>query len=122
MRLLIVDDSAMNVEFVVDALEKDGHAVAIERDGVSGRDRALAERFDLILLDIQMPGLDGVAVLRELRERGMRTPIVALSAAAMPEQIARGLAAGFDDYLVKPISLQALRDAVRRHAREDRSA
>lgn len=122
MRLLVVDDSAMNVEFVVDALEKDGHAVAIERDGVSGRDRALAERFDLILLDIQMPGLDGVAVLRELRERGMRTPIVALSAAAMPEQIARGLAAGFDDYLVKPISLQALRDAVRRHARGDRSA
>lgn len=122
MRLLVVDDSAMNVEFVVDALEKDGHAVAIERDGVSGRDRALAERFDLILLDIQMPGLDGVAVLRELRERGMRTPIVALSAAAMPEQIALGLAAGFDDYLVKPISLQVLRDAVRRHARGDGSA
>ena len=122
MRLLVVDDSAMNVEFLVDALATDGHAVAVERDGVSGRDRALAERFDLILLDVQMPGLDGIAVLRELRERGVTTPILALSAAAMPEQIARGRAAGFDDYLTKPISLQALRDAVRRHARADGSA
>jgi len=119
MRVLLVDDNAMNVEFCVDALKKNGHAVAVERDGVSGRDRALAEPFDLILLDIQMPELDGIAVCRELRERGVTTPIVALSAAATERQVARGRAAGFDDYLTKPIALQALRDAVRRHARGD---
>jgi len=115
MRVLIVDDNAMNVEFFQDTLEAAGHEVAVERDGRKGRDRAAADPFDVILLDIQMPELDGADVCRELRIAGVVTPILALSAAAMPQQIARGKAAGFDEYLTKPISPAALRDAVLRH-------
>ena len=115
MHVLIVDDNKMNVEFFQDTLEAAGHTIVIERDGRAGRDRALAEAFDVILLDIQMPELDGAAVCRELRLAGLTMPLLALSAAAMPEQVARGEAAGFDEYLTKPISPAALRNAVLRH-------
>ena len=106
----------MNVELFVAALESDGHEVVVEYDGARAYARALAERFDLLILDIQMPGMTGDAVCRGLRAAGVRGPILAASALAMPEQIEHALAAGFDEYLTKPLSPTALRDAVRRHA------
>lgn len=105
----------MNVELFTDALETDGHEVVVERDGPGGLERALSERFDLVILDVQLPGLDGFSVVRELRAANVRGPIVALSSSAMADQIKEGLAAGFDDYLTKPISPADLRSAVRRH-------
>lgn len=117
MRLLLVDDNRLNVELFVDVLETDGHEVAVERDGVRGRDRALRERFDLVILDVQLPKLDGIALCRALREAGVATPVVALSSSAMADQVQRGLSAGFTDYLTKPISPAALRQAVRRYER-----
>lgn len=117
MRVLLVDDNAMNVELFTDSLESDGHEVVVERDGPSGRERALRERFDLVILDIQLPGMDGNAICRDLRASGHRGPIVALSSAAMAEQVDRGIQAGFDAYLTKPISPADLRAAVRRFAR-----
>lgn len=116
MRILLVDDNALNVELFADSLESDDHEVVVERDGPSGRDRALRERFDLIVLDIQLPGMDGSTLCRGLRAAGVDRPIVALSSSAMPEQVGRGMAAGFDAYLTKPISPAALRAAVRRFA------
>ncbi|OLC50297.1 MAG: response regulator [Chloroflexi bacterium] len=115
MNILVVDDNAMNVELFRDVLESDGHEVSVARDGVTGLDRALRGRFDLMILDIQMPGLDGHAVCRTLRERGVRGRIVALSSSAMPDQVTRGMDAGFDAYLTKPISPAALKEAVRVH-------
>lgn len=117
MRVLLVDDNAMNIELFAASLESDGHEVIVERDGPSGRERALRETFDLVVLDIQLPGLDGYAVCRDLRAAGISGPIVALSSSAMAEQIERGRAAGFDDYLTKPISPNDLRAAVRRLGR-----
>lgn len=117
MRVLLVDDNAMNVELFTDALETDGHEVAIERDGLSGRARALGERFDLVILDVQLPGLDGRAVCRDLRAAGVSGPVIALTSSAMADQVEGGMAAGFDAYLTKPISPAALRAAVRRFAR-----
>lgn len=114
MRVLLVDDNAMNVELFVDSLEADGHEVVVERDGPSGRERALRQAFDVLILDIQLPGMDGYAICRDLRGAGVRAPILALTSAAMAEQIQRGRSAGFDDYLTKPISPSALREAVRR--------
>jgi two-component system, cell cycle response regulator DivK len=114
MKVLVVDDNAMNVELFVDSLEADGHDVIVERDGPRGRARALAEPFDVIILDIQLPGVDGYAVCRDLRSAGTKGPILALSSAAMADQVDEGLAAGFDAYLTKPISPAALREAVRR--------
>lgn len=116
MRVLIVDDNRMNAELFSDVLEDDGHQITIERDGPAGRDRALAEPFDLILMDIQLPGIEGTDVCRALRGAGITQPILAISSAALPEQVRRGTAAGFDEYLTKPISPASLRDAVRRHA------
>lgn len=120
MRLLLVDDNRMNLEYFVDALEGDGHVVETETDGERARDRALRERFDLLLLDIQLPGMNGDAICQELRAAGVDVPIIALTSAAMPEQVARGVAAGFTSYLTKPIPPAILREAVRRHARADR--
>ena len=113
MRVLLVDDNAMNVELFLAALAADGHDVAVERDGPTGRERALREAFDVVILDVQLPGMDGNAVCRHLRAAGIRSPILALSSAAMADQVERGLAAGFDRYLTKPISPAALRTAVR---------
>ncbi|HEV2250943.1 MAG TPA: response regulator [Candidatus Limnocylindria bacterium] len=106
----------MNVELFVAALETDGHEVVVEYDGARAYARALAEPFDLLILDVQMPGMTGDAVCRALRKAGVVRPILAASALAMPEQIEHALAAGFDEYLTKPLSPLALRDAVRRHA------
>ncbi|MDE3111569.1 MAG: response regulator [Chloroflexota bacterium] len=113
MRVLLVDDNPMNVELFVDSLAADGHEVAVERDGLAGRERGLREPFDVLILDIQLPGLDGYAICRDLRAAGVNAPILALSSAAMSDQISKGVAAGFDVYLTKPISPSALRDAVR---------
>lgn len=117
MRLLLVDDNELNIELFSDVLASDGHEVVTENDPLRGQRRALAEPFDLIILDIQMPGVDGYAVCRALRGSGLRGPIVALSSSALPEQVAEGQSAGFDTYLTKPISPAELRAAVRRLGR-----
>ena len=69
MRVLVVDDNPANVEYFVGALETAGHVVEVEVDGTAGRDRALREAFDLIILDIQLPSMSGEAVCRELYNR-----------------------------------------------------
>jgi CheY-like chemotaxis protein len=113
LRILLVEDDQMNVELFESALETDGHEIVTERDGAAGEARA-SDRFDLVLLDIQLPKKDGLEVCRSLRARGLRMPIVALSASVLPEEIARTKAAGFDLFLSKPISPRDLREAVRR--------
>ena len=121
MRILLVEDDAMNVELFESALETDGHEIVTERDGAAGEERA-SDKFDLVLLDIQLPKMNGLEVCRSLRARGLRMPIVALSASVLPEEIARTKAAGFDLFLSKPISPRDLRDAVRRLSRGSRPA
>jgi CheY-like chemotaxis protein len=116
LRVLLVDDNALNIEFFRDVLEADGHTVTVERDGVAGQDRALAEPFDVLLLDIQLSGMDGYTLCRSLRTSGIDRPILALSSNAMADHIRRGADAGFDEYLTKPIAPAAIRAAVRRHA------
>lgn len=108
----------MNVEFFEAALEADGHQLAIERDGPAGEARALAQEFDLILLDVQLPERSGIDVCRALRNAGIQTPIVALSASVLAEEIAQTRDAGFNDFVAKPVSPAALRAAVR-HSRPD---
>ena len=121
MRILLVEDDQMNVELFESALETDGHEIVTERDGAAGEERA-SDRFDLVLLDIQLPKKDGLEVCRSLRARGLRMPIVALSASVLPEEIARTKAAGFDLFLPKPISPRDLREAVRRLGPNSRAA
>jgi CheY-like chemotaxis protein len=112
MRILLVEDDPKNVELFQAALV-DEHEVVVERDGVAGQQRALAEVFDLILLDIQLPKRNGIEVCRSLRAAGLRIPIVALSASVLPDEVARTKDADFARFLSKPISPAALRAAVR---------
>jgi len=117
MRVLLVDDNPANVEYFVAALESAAHVVDVETDGEAGRARALADKFDLIILDIQLPRLSGDAVCRALRAAGVMSPIIALTSAAMPDQISSHAQAGFDAYLTKPISPSSLREVARRFER-----
>lgn len=111
MRILLVEDDPANVELFQAALE-DQHEVVVERDGVAGHERALAELFDLILLDIQLPKMNGIDVCRSLRASGLQIPIVALSASVLPDEVARIKGASFSHFLSKPISPPSLRAAV----------
>lgn len=114
--MLLVEDEDLNVELFRDILSDEGHDVVVERDGLSGRARGLAQPFDLILLDLHVPGIDGAEVCRGLRQAGIKAPILAVSASAMADEIARAMPAGFNEYLTKPVTPAALRAAIARHA------
>jgi len=117
LRVLLVEDEPMNVLLFVDVLEEAGHSVTVANDGVRGRDLALAGGQDLVIFDIQLPRLRGDDAVRQLRAAGVKTPIVALTSSALLSEVDRGLSAGFDAYLTKPIAPSDLREVVRRYAR-----
>lgn len=112
----------MNAELFIAILEPEGHEIVVETTGPAGRERAAAEAFDLIVLDIQLPGLSGDLLCIELKRAGIRTPIVAVTASAMPEQLQRVRAAGFDVCLTKPIDPGELRTITRRFEQAGRAA
>lgn len=112
MRILLIEDQPMNTELFRAVLERDGHLVTHEASGLLGRGRALAEPFDLILSDIDLPGIDGHAICRDLRAAGVTCPIVAVTAFQGREEMARGEESGFDLYLTKPLGPKKLREAV----------
>ena len=104
-KILVVDDDARNLRLAVTVLEQAGHEVLSAEDGAEGIEAALAHAPDLVLMDVQMPGMDGVSALRRLRaEPGTAAlKVVALTALAMKGDRERLLAEGFDGYLEKPI-------------------
>lgn len=117
MRILLVEDNTMNSTFVTAVLEPEGYEVTLVKTGPEGYAAALASSFDLIILDIALPGLRGDVICQRLRAAGLRTPIVALTASAMPDQLAVVHAAGFDEVLTKPIEPKQLRAMALRYAR-----
>lgn len=113
MRVLIIEDNRKLASFLKRALEEEGHVADSAFDGPSGLEQAGAIRYDALLLDWMLPGMDGLAVLRELRARGSTLPVLLLTARGeVPERIA-GLDAGADDYLTKPFDLGELLARVR---------
>lgn len=114
MRLLVVDDNELSLELVAEVLAADGHDVTTAATGTAALALVTQRAWDLVLMDLHLPGLSGVEVCRRARAAGVRVPIVALSASAMPDEIARAMPAGFDAYWTKPIAPAALRAAVRR--------
>jgi DNA-binding response OmpR family regulator len=122
MRILLIEDEAALCAALVPLLEDAGYRVRLAADGPSGLERALGEPFDLVLLDIMLPGLDGFALCRELRRRGRDLPVLMLTARAAVDERVRGLDCGADDYLVKPFSgtelLARIRALLRRAAPE----
>jgi two-component system OmpR family response regulator len=113
MRVLLVEDDAMIGEAVLDALRQQGYAADWVRDGAMAETATAAESYDLMLLDLGLPRRDGLQVLRSLRARGWRTPVLVITARdAVADRIA-GLDAGADDYLLKPFDVQELLARVR---------
>lgn len=109
-RVLVIEDNAENLELTVLMLEKGGYAVLTAGNAEQGIDMALREFPDLILMDIQLPGMDGLAATRELKAdpRTCAIPVVALTALAMKGDEARIRSAGCDGYLSKPLHYQRL--------------
>ena len=110
-RILLVDDLPMNLEIAGAMLRAQGHEVTTAIRGMEAVDVALAGAFDAILLDVQLPDIDGYEVAREIRKLepdGRRTPILALTANALPEHIAQALASGMDGHIAKPIEERTL--------------
>ncbi|MDO5377775.1 MAG: response regulator transcription factor [Clostridia bacterium] len=108
MRLLIVEDDQALREILRRRLERDGYAVDACRDGIEGLDFALSAPYDGIVLDIMLPGMDGISILTALRARGFSGGVLLLTARDAIEDRVRGLDAGADDYVVKPFSLDEL--------------
>ena len=108
MRVLVVEDDSRILEFIRKGLEEEGHAVDVARDGDEALDWPAVVEFDAIVLDIMLPGRDGIEVCRTLRTRGVRTPILMLTARDTVEDRVAGLDSGADDYLVKPFAFAEL--------------
>lgn len=117
-RVLLVDDAKDNQRLLAAVLTRAGYAVEFAgngREAVAAVAAAGSAGFDLVLMDLQMPGQDGLSAIRELRQRGFDLPVVALTAHAFAEDRDECLAAGADDYQTKPIPSQRLLEVVARH-------
>ncbi len=109
LRILLIEDQIDLAGTIIDFLEAEGHRLDYARDGRPGLDLALAEPYDVVLLDLQLPRLDGLEVCRELRERATRhVPILMLTARDALDDKIVGFEIGADDYLTKPFALEEL--------------
>jgi two-component system, OmpR family, response regulator len=125
MRLLVVEDEPEMAELLRKGLEEENHRVVLAREGRQGFELARTYDFDAIVLDVMLPGMDGHALTRKLRESQRNTPILMLTARDAVGDIAKGLDGGADDYLTKPFSfvelLARLRSITRRVTQESDS-
>ena len=113
MRVLIVEDEKKTASFVRKALQAEGFAVDVCHNGDDALVAAITTPFDAVVLDIMLPGRDGLSVLRQLRERKNTTPVLLLSARGEVNERVEGLNAGADDYLPKPFALAELTARIR---------
>ena len=107
-RVLLVEDEPGLVMTLTDRLTREGYAVEASPDGESGLERACAEAFDLVILDVMLPRLGGFEVIRELRKRGIETPVIMLTARGQVVDKVVGLKLGADDYVTKPFEMVEL--------------
>jgi len=125
-RILIIEDERPMRTALEDTLSAEGYRVLSAADGAAGLDRAVAEKPDLILLDVMMPKLDGFALCAELRRLAITTPVLMLTAKGRVNDRVNGLDAGADDYLVKPFStdelLARIRALLRRSGKSGKAA
>jgi len=108
IRLLIVEDEEAIRTGLIDVFVYHGYEVEFAADGISGLDKALSGRFDLILLDVMLPGMDGFEICNRIRAQDRDQPVIMLTAKSTDEDIIQGLSLGADDYVAKPFSVAQL--------------
>jgi DNA-binding response OmpR family regulator len=117
MRILIVEDEPNVIDFIQQGLKEEGYVVDVATDGELALEFAQTYPYDLIILDVLLPRLDGRQVARKLRERGLSTPILMLTALDEVEDRVAGLDSGADDYLIKPFAYRELLARIRARTR-----
>jgi DNA-binding response OmpR family regulator len=117
MRILVIEDEPAILDFVVRGLQSEGFRVEAALDGVEGERLALANGFDLVILDLMLPGRPGMEILSAIRDRQPSTPVILLTARDGVEDRVAGLDAGATDYMVKPFAYAELSARVRAHLR-----
>ena len=117
MRILIVEDDRKLANQLHKGLDENNHSTTIVFDGQEGFEAALQGGFDVLVLDVMLPGIDGFSLVRKLRARKVATPVLLLTAKDDPEDIVTGLDSGADDYLTKPFSFKILLARLRALAR-----
>ncbi|MES0382958.1 MAG: response regulator transcription factor [Hyphomicrobium sp.] len=108
MRVLVIEDDRETAQFLRKALKESGHAADIAEDGETGLSLAQEGNYDVLIVDRMLPRLDGLSAIKELRAKGMRTPVLILSALGDVDDRVKGLRAGGDDYLTKPYAYSEL--------------
>lgn len=108
MKVLVVEDEAKIASFVRKGLEAQGFVVEVARDGYQGYEMATTRSYDALVLDIMLPGRDGLSILRNLREKRMTVPVILLTARSELNERLEGLNLGADDYLTKPFFIEEL--------------
>jgi DNA-binding response OmpR family regulator len=106
MHILVVEDERRLAQLLRRVLTEERHTVDVAFDGTSGLDLADSDTYDLVILDVMLPGMDGIAVCRQMREDGVQTPVLMLTARGAVEDRVTGLNSGADDYLVKPFAME----------------
>lgn len=122
MRILVVEDEHKIAAAIKKGLQQEKYAVDLAFTGTEGFDLAASEEYDLILLDLMLPGMDGMTITRSLREKNIHTPILMLTAKGQTEDKVTGLDSGADDYLTKPFSFEELLARIRALIRRPKSA
>ena len=119
MRILLVEDEPQIADFVARGLYENGYSVDVARDGEEALEWPSIANFDVIILDVMLPAVDGIEVCRIFRAKGLRTPILMLTARDTIEDRVRGLDSGADDYLVKPFAFAELLARIRALSRRE---
>jgi len=113
MHLLLIEDETKVASFISKGLEEEGYTVQVAYNGADGLARLKRETYDIVLLDLMLPEIDGFEVLKTMRSWGNTTPVLILTAKSAKEDIVRGLDTGSDDYLTKPFSFEELLARIR---------
>jgi two-component system, OmpR family, copper resistance phosphate regulon response regulator CusR len=122
MRVLVVEDEQKVANALREGLEGERYEVVVERTGEAAFFRLNTEEFDAILLDLTLPGRDGLQILKAVRERGMKTPVLVLTARDTVQDRVAGLDSGADDYMIKPFAFAELLARIRALVRRGRAA
>src|SRR3989338_5637111 len=113
MRILVVEDEHRIANTIKKGLEQERYAVDVAYDGIHGFDLASSEDYDLCILDLMLPGMDGLTICKELRKKQIHTPVLILTAKGQVQDKVEGLDSGADDYLTKPFSFEELLARIR---------